>query len=192
MVVRYRGVRPNSNNNNNININNYAALAEGSQPSTLHKLRQLRLYTNTDTPVTVHQLDVEAVAAEVTYTTTNTQSSYSGGGELGCIPTTFKEAMGLPQAARWKTLSDKEIASLEKHGVFKLVPIPSGKKGSITISQKDYTDAAMQRYAMEDCSSAYTPGVGPKLSLNQLEEKLLNEEEKWHYQWIAGAVMHLA
>ena len=33
--------------------------------------------------------------------------------------------MGLPQAVRWKTASDKEIASLEKHGVFYLVPITS-------------------------------------------------------------------
>ena len=52
-VTRYRGVRPNKNNNhddNNINNNNHAALAEYFQPSTLHKLRQLGLSTNTDTP----------------------------------------------------------------------------------------------------------------------------------------------
>ena len=52
-VTRYRGVRPNKNNNdddNIINNNNHAALAERFQPSTLHKLRQLGLSTNTDTP----------------------------------------------------------------------------------------------------------------------------------------------
>ena len=52
-VTRYRGVRPNKNNNdddNNINNNNHAALAECFQPSKLHKLRQLGLSTNTDTP----------------------------------------------------------------------------------------------------------------------------------------------
>ena len=52
-VTRYRGVCPNKNNNdddNNINNNNHAALAECLQPSTLHKLQQLRLSTNTDTP----------------------------------------------------------------------------------------------------------------------------------------------
>ena len=52
-VTRYRGVRPKKNNNNddsNINNNNHAALVECSQPSTLHKLRQPGLYTNTDTP----------------------------------------------------------------------------------------------------------------------------------------------
>ena len=97
--------------------------------------------------------------------------------------------MGLPQAAFWKTVSDnKEIASLEKHGVFKLVPIPSGKTGAITISQKDYTEDAIQPYGMEGCNSACTPGVGPELSLNQPEEKLLNEEEKRRYQGNTGAV----
>ena len=52
-VTRHKGVRPNKNNNDdddNINNNNYAALAERFQPSTLHKLRQLGIYTITDTP----------------------------------------------------------------------------------------------------------------------------------------------
>ena len=38
----------------------------------------------------------------------------------------------------------------------------------------------------------YIPGVGLELSLNQSEEKLLNEEEKRRYQVITGAVMYLA
>ncbi|CAM9341906.1 unnamed protein product [Ascophyllum nodosum] len=101
------------------------ALAERFQPSTLHKLRQLGIYTITYTPDTAHQLDAEAVPAEVTYTRTITRPSCSGGGESDRVPNTFKEAMGLPQAARWKTASDKKIASLKKHGVFKLVPITS-------------------------------------------------------------------
>ena len=49
----YRGVRPNKNNNddgNNISNKNHATLAERFQPSTLHKLRQPSLFTNTDTP----------------------------------------------------------------------------------------------------------------------------------------------
>ena len=53
VVTRYRGVRRYKNNNNddsNINNNNHAALAECFQLSTLHKLRQLDLYTNTITP----------------------------------------------------------------------------------------------------------------------------------------------
>ena len=122
---------------------------------------------------------------------TNIQPSCSRGGEPGRIQNTFKEAMGPPQAVRWKAVSDKEIASLEKHGVFKLVSIPSGKKGAI-IRGKDYTEAAIQRYGMEDCNFKYTPGVvGPELSLNQLEEKLLNEEKR-RYQGTTGAVIYLA
>ena len=37
----------------------------------------------------------------------------------------------------------------------------------------------------------YTPGVGPKLSLNQPEKKMLDEEDKKRYQTITGAVMYL-
>ena len=124
-VTRYRGVHPNTNNTN------HAALAERFQPSTLHNLRRLDIYTNTDTPDTAHQLDTEAVPAEVAYTRPNTQPSCSGGGEWDRVPSNFKEAVGLPQAAHWKTASDKEIESLEKHGVFNLVlitSVPAGHK----------------------------------------------------------------
>ena len=132
-VTRYRGVRLDKNNNDddtNINNNNHAALAECFQPSTLHKLQQLGISTNTDTPDdniinnnnhaalaehfqpstlhklrqlghytsmdtsdTAHQLDAEAVPAEVTYTRTNTQPSCSGGGESYHVPNIFKEDM---------------------------------------------------------------------------------------------------
>ena len=53
VVTRYRVARPHKNNNddnNNNNNNIQAALAECFQPSTLHKLQQLRISTNTDTP----------------------------------------------------------------------------------------------------------------------------------------------
>ena len=75
--LRQLGLYTNTNtpDDNNINNNHHAALAERFQPSTLHELRQLGLYTNTDTPNTAHQLDAEAVPAEVTYTRTNTQPS---------------------------------------------------------------------------------------------------------------------
>ena len=69
---------------NDINNNNPAALAE-FQPSTLHKLRQLGRCTNTDTADTAYQLDAEAVSAEVAYTRSNTQPSYSGVGKSDCV-----------------------------------------------------------------------------------------------------------
>ena len=45
---------------------------------------------------------------------------------------------------------------------------------------------------MRDCSPAYTLGVGPELSLDQLQENLLNEEGKRRYQSITGVAMYLA
>ncbi|CAM9765973.1 unnamed protein product, partial [Ascophyllum nodosum] len=52
------------------------------------------------------------------------------------LPNTFKKAMGLPQAARWKTASDKEITSLEERGVFNLVPITSVPAGHKVVGTK--------------------------------------------------------
>ena len=37
--------------------------------------------------------------------------------------------MGLPKAARWKAVADKEFASLKKHGVYELVPASSDPAG---------------------------------------------------------------
>ena len=65
-------------------------------------------------------------------------------------------------------------------------------KGVITISQRVYTKYVVQWYGMESCNPAYTPGIGPELSLNQAEEKPLNEEEKRRYQVITRAEMYLA
>ena len=45
---------------------------------------------------------------------------------------------------------------------------------------------------MRGCNPAYIPGVGPKLSLDQPEENLLNEEGKRRYQSTTGAAMYLA
>ena len=63
------------------------------------------------------------------------------------------------------------------------------KKGAITISQENYTENGVQRYGTEGYNLAYTPEVGPKLSLNRPENKLMNEEEKRHYQVITGVVI---
>ena len=45
---------------------------------------------------------------------------------------------------------------------------------------------------MKGCNPAYTPGVGPELSLNHPEENLLDEEDKKRcYQFITAAAMYL-
>ena len=53
------------------------------------------------------------------------QPSCSRAGDSYRLPNTFKEAMGLSLAARWKTASDKKIMNLEKRSVFYVVPITS-------------------------------------------------------------------
>ena len=55
-------------------------------------------------------------------------------------------------------------------------------------ARKNTKENVVQRYGMEDYNLAYTPEVGPKLSLNQPENKLMNEEKR-HYQVITGAAL---
>ena len=119
---------------------------------------------------------------------------------MGCIPTTFKEAMGLPQAARWKAKSDTEIASLEKLDFFNLIPITSVPMRHDVVSTRwvfnikvkgTYKDRLVEQ-GVSQTPGAYSSGVESELSLNQPEEKLLNEEEKQRYQAITRAVMYLA
>lgn len=52
-------------------------------------------------------------------------------GENGLIPSMFKEAVASTKIPRWEVASDKEIASLQAHKVYHLVPTtptPPGKK----------------------------------------------------------------
>ena len=44
---------------------------------------------------------------------------------------------------------------------------------------------------MWGCNPAYTPGVGPELSLDQPEENLLNEDGEQRYESITGSSMYL-
>ena len=44
---------------------------------------------------------------------------------------------------------------------------------------------------MTNCIVVFTPGVGPKISLDQPADRLLDEQEKQRYQSIAGALMYL-
>ena len=45
---------------------------------------------------------------------------------------------------------------------------------------------------MTNCNVAFTPGVGPEISLDQPADRLLNEQGKQRYQSIAGALMYFA
>ena len=65
------------------------------------------------------------------------------------------------------------------------------EKGTVTITQENYTKSLLERYGMANCNPAYTPGVGKELSLDQPEEGLLSKEEKQRFQAITGSVMYL-
>ena len=76
-----------------------------------------------------HQAEDASFNVKYVYVATNVLGSFSGGEDKEQIPNTFKEMMTLPQAARWKAASDKEITSLEKCGVYELVTITSVPNG---------------------------------------------------------------
>ena len=91
------------------------SLAAVYEQHTLHILHSLALYTNVGTQNVVHHLENASLFAEYAYVSTATAGNHSGGGDKLKVPNTFKEAMSLPQAARWKAAANKEIASLKKH-----------------------------------------------------------------------------
>ena len=64
------------------------------------------------------------------------------------------------------------------------------EKGTVTITQYNYTKSLLERYGMGNCNPTYTSGVGGELSLNQPEEKLLSKKEKQRFQVITGSVMY--
>ena len=108
-----------------------ASLAARFEQRTLHNLRSLALYTNVETQDIVCHLENASFFAEYAHVSTASVGNHSGGGNKLEVLNTFKEAMNLPQAARWKAATDKEIASLKKHGVYELVPassVPVGQK----------------------------------------------------------------
>ena len=85
-----------------------------------------------------------------------------GGGSKLKVPNTFKEAISLLQAARWKAAADKEIASLKKHGVHELVlasSVPAGQKviGSRWVNKIKADDLFKSRLVVRGW--AQVPGI---------------------------------
>ena len=91
----------------------------------LQRLSKIELELPCYTEDIAHLVEKGSFNVEYAYVATNALGSFWGGQDKKQIPNTFKEAMTLSQAARWKVASDNEIASLEKHGVYELVPITS-------------------------------------------------------------------
>ena len=105
--------------------NNRAILAELFEAGTLQGSSKIELELPCYTEDIAHLVEKASFNEEYAYVTTNALGSFLRGQDKKQIPNTFKEAMTPSQAARWKVPSDNEIASLEKHGVYELVPITS-------------------------------------------------------------------
>ena len=79
----------------------------------MHKLGSPKLGSHANLDIAHHLGDTFSTGKA--YATTNTQRSFSAKEQKEKILNIFKETMGLPQAARWKAASDREVVSLEKH-----------------------------------------------------------------------------
>ena len=55
------------------------------------------------------------------------------------------------------------------------------ERGTLTITQKNYTKSILNRFGIGSCNPLSTPVVGSELSLEQPEETLLNAEDKQRY-----------
>ena len=84
--------------------NNRATLAELFEVDTLQPLRELELGPPYYAEDIAHQAQNDSFNLEYAYVATNALGSFSGGDNKEQIPNTFKEAMILPQAARWKVV----------------------------------------------------------------------------------------
>ena len=105
--------------------NNRATLAELFEAGTLQGLSKIELELPCYTEDIAHLMEKANFNEEYAYVATNVPGSFWGEKDKKQIPNTFKEAVTLSQAARWKVPSDNEIANLEKHGVYELIPITS-------------------------------------------------------------------
>ena len=85
------------------NAMEYALVAETEHRSDGAQERRMEAYLD-------HALD-----------TGNPVSEHSSDGEVITILNTFKEAMESPQVTKWTEATNKEMDSLQKHGVFNLV-----------------------------------------------------------------------
>ena len=66
------------------------------------------------------------------------------------------------------------------------------ERGTLTITQENYTKFILDMLGMGSWNPLSTPGFSSELSVKQPEETLLNAEDKYRYQAITGSVMYLA
>ena len=64
------------------------------------------------------------------------------------------------------------------------------ERGTLTISREAYSKFILERFGMSECKPTNTPGYGLKLSNQQPDETLLDEEENKRYQGIVGCLIY--
>ena len=102
------------------------------------------------------------------------------GGNIQAIETIKKKPMG-----KFK-LMDMGDVSL----VLGMQVTRDRERGTLTITQENYTKSILDRLGMGSCNPLSTPGFGSELSVEQPEEMHLNAEDRQRYQAITGSVIY--
>ena len=107
--------------------NTSAAIANVFRSDTLSHRHELGFFITEAHDIAHQRYYRGTFSVEYAYATTNLQESCLRRAKKEEItPNTFKEETSLSKPALWKEAADKEILSLEKHGVFEVVPIAFG------------------------------------------------------------------
>ena len=99
------------------------------------------------------------------------------------VPRRIKQKL----TTRFSILTDMGDASL----VLGMSVTRDDEKGTMTITEGKYSKHLRDRYGFENCKSAYTPGVGEEMSLDQSDGRLVSMEELPRFQSITGSVLYL-
>ena len=130
---------------------------------------------------------------------------FSKEGQLVRIPNSYKDAQKSPQWGDWNNAIQKEMDSLRKHNVYKLVKMPSVPKEEKIIGSrfvfKQKVDGrfkarlVVQGYVQAagvDYGRTYAPVCEQELSSEQPEDKLLGAQGIKLHQSITGSLLYLA
>ena len=114
---------------------------------------------------------------------------FSKEGQLVRIPNSYKDAQKSPQWGDWNNAIQKEMDSLRKHNVYKLVKMSSvPKEGNIIGSRFVFKQKVDGRFK----ARLVVQGYVQELSSEQPEDKLLGAQGIKLYQSITGSLLYIA